>query len=197
MKTCLSLLVLFLSLPLFASINPQDLVVQTDPTSKTLTLRSLVRFESSTKVQILDEADRILHTANLDSGAYLNTRFQLSALPAGYYEIVVTDELGRTVQPMLIGTEGIEADPALASRTFFPRVNLKEDLLTINYLNSNGSKVNIELSDEKGNSVIKDRLDAATTVQRAYNLKQLPAGEYYVTVRTARQPAYTTSLRLD
>ena len=197
MKTCLSFLIVFLALPLFASINPEDLVVQTDPTTKTLTLRSVVRFESATKVQILDAAERVLHTANLESGTYLNTRFQLAALPVGYYEIVVADALGRTVQPMLIGEHGIEADPALASRNFFPRVNLKEDLLTINYLNREGSKVDIRLSDENGNAVLEDRLDAATTVQRAYNLEKLPAGEYFVTVRTQRQPNYTTSLRLE
>ncbi len=196
MKTCLSFLILFLSVSLSASINPTDLVVQADPTSKSLILRSLTEFDADSKLQIVDKAGRVLHTAKLDKGSYLNSRFQLSALPTGTYEIVLSDEYGRTVQPLTIGNKGIEADPALASRSFFPRVNLKEHLLTINYLNKTSERVAIRLADKDGTAVIDDRIDSSLTIQRAYNLEQLPAGNYYVTIRVPQEPAYTTSLAL-
>ncbi|PHK98492.1 hypothetical protein CGL56_08415 [Neolewinella marina] len=135
-----------------------------------------------------------MHKAELTAGSYLNTRFQLSALPVGEYKIVVTDALGKTIQPIVVNQTGIQADPALATRAFFPRVKLQEDLLTINYLNSQGSKVNISLSDQVGNELISDQLPAAKTVQRAYNLEKLPAGHYYVTVSAPEISAYTTRL---
>ncbi|PPK84124.1 hypothetical protein CLV84_4275 [Neolewinella xylanilytica] len=196
MKTCLSLLTLFLSVTLSASINPADLVVQADPTSKTLILRSISEFDADSKLQIVDRDGRVLHTAKLDSGSYLNARFQLAALPAGDYEIVLSDEMGRTVQPLTIGNTGIQADPALASRTFYPRVNLKESMLTITYLNTAQNEVAIRLADKNGKSVLNDRINSSPTLQRAYNLEQLPAGDYYVTVLVPREPAYTTSLSL-
>ena len=197
MKTCLSLLVLFFSVTLSASINPSDLIVQADPTSKTITLRSLTQLQASSKLQILDAQDRLLHTAKLDSGSYLNSRFKLAALPAGEYEIILSDDLGRTTQPLTVGATGITADPALASRTFFPRVNLKENMLTITYLNTEEKSVAIRLADKNGTAVVDDRVATSPTVNRAYNLEQLPAGEYFVTVRVRKEPTYTTSLSLE
>ena len=197
MQTCLSLLVLFFSVTLSASINPSDLIVQADPTSKTITLRSLTQLQAPSKLQILDAEDRLLHTAKLDSGSYLNTRFKLAALPTGEYTIVLSDELGRTTQPLIVEAEGITADPAMASRTFFPRVNLKENMLTITYLNTSEKSVAIRLADKNGTAVVDDRVATGPTVNRAYNLEQLPAGEYYVTVRVPKEPTYTTSLSLE
>ncbi|WP_116108357.1 hypothetical protein [Lewinella sp. IMCC34191] len=197
MKTSISLFAFLFSLTLSASINPADLIVQADPTSKSVVLRSLTEFDADSKLQILDNQGRILHTARLDSGSYLNSRFQLAALPAGKYEIVLSDELGRTIQPMIIDNDGVQADPALASRTFFPRVNLKEDMLTITYLNTASNKVAIRLADKDGMEVLKDRVSTSPTVQRAYNLEKLPAGEYFVTVSVPQEPAYTTSLSLQ
>ncbi|MGB3799464.1 MAG: hypothetical protein WA952_06580 [Lewinella sp.] len=196
MKTSLSLFAFLLSVTLSASINPADLIIQADPTSKSIVLRSATEFSADSKLQILDLDGRVLHTAKLDSGSYLNSRFQLAALPAGQYEIVLSDELGRTVQPLTINHNGVEADPALASRTFYPRVNLKESMLTITYLNTASNKVAIRLADKNGTAVLNDRVETSPTVQRAYNLEQLPAGEYFVTVSVPQEPAYTTSLSL-
>ena len=69
--------------------------------------------------------------------------------------------------------------------------------MTINYLNSTGSSTRIRLADAEGKAVITDRLPESATVQRAYSLENLPAGEYFVTVSSPDVPSYTTSLRLD
>ena len=198
MKTLLTSLFVLLTLSATrASVNPIDLLVQTDPTSRTLTLRTTTGVDLATKVQLVDANGLVLHTSKLEEGDYLNRRFQLAALPAGTYTVVVTDAQGKTVQPFVLDRQGITSDPALATRTFYPRVELQEKLLTINYLNVSGGSTRVRLNDARGTTVITDRLPAETTVQRAYNLENLPAGEYYVTVSSADVKSYTTSLRLE
>ncbi|CAH1002252.1 hypothetical protein LEM8419_03170 [Neolewinella maritima] len=198
MKTLfISFLLVFALTSVSASVNPIDLVLQTDPTSHTLTLRTTVAVSLDTKVQLKDRDGLVLHTTKLSPGDYLNGRFKLDALPNGNYFVEVTDAQGKTVQPFTINRTGIDADPALATRTFYPRVNLTDKLLTINYLNTTGSSTRILLADAQGQQVITDQLPESTTVQRAYSLENLPAGEYYVTVSSADVPSYTTSLRLD
>ena len=121
MKTILSSLFFFLAVTTAsASINPIDLIVQTDPTSHTLTLRTAMGVDLATKVQLKDANGLVLHTSKLDSGEYLNGRFVLSKLPAGTYYVEVTDVQGKTVQPFTIDGVGITADPALATRSFYP-----------------------------------------------------------------------------
>ena len=198
MKTILSsLLFLFAVTTANASINPIDLIVQTDPISHTLTLRTARAVDLATKVQLKDGNGLILHTSKLDSGDYLSSRFVLSRLPSGTYYVEVTDVQGKTVQPFTIDGVGITADPTLATRSFYPQVDLTDKLLTINYLNSSGSSTRIRLADAEGKAIITDRLPESATVQRAYSLENLPAGEYFVTVSSPDVPSYTTSLRLD
>ena len=198
MKTILFSLLFFSAVATAsASINPIDLIIQTDPTSHTLTLRTAMAVDLATKVQLKDGNGLVLHTSKLDSGQYFNGRFVLSKLPSGTYYVEVTDVQGKTVQPFTISGEGITADPALASRSFYPHVDLKDKLLTINYLNSSGSSTRIRLADAQGEAIITDRLPKSTTIQRAYSLENLPAGEYFVTVSSPDVPSHTTSLRLD
>lgn len=198
MKTLLTGILLFFAVATTsASVNPIDLLVQSDPTSHTLTLRTTVAADLETKVQLRDAEGLVLHTRKLQPGEYLNGRFQLAALPAGTYTVEVTDAQGKTVQPFVLDRKGITSDPALATRTFYPRVELQEKLLTINYLNTSGSSTRVRLNDAQGTTVITDRLPAEVAVQRAYNLENLPAGEYYVTLSSSDVPSYTTSLRLE
>jgi hypothetical protein len=196
MKTLILSILLFAAAVSSASVNPIDLIIQADPTSHTLTLRTTTHVEADTKVQIVDAYGLTLHTTRLDSGEYLNKRFKLAALPVGTYDVVVRDEQGETRQPLLIGPNGIEADPALATRSFYPQVRLDQKLLTINYLNTAGSRVNVRLTDAAGNNIISDRLPGEPSLHRAYSLEQLPAGDYYVTVSGGNQLTHTTSVRI-
>ena len=197
MKNLLIALLLLSLTTASASVNPLDLIVQADPTNHTLILRTTTSVDEDTEVRIYDRDGLVLYTTRVDSGGYLNRRLQLAALPQGDYTVESKDSRGKTVQPLHIGQEGILADPALAIRTFFPRVNLEQKLLTINYLNTGGRDVSIQLKDVNGQDVISDRLPATTSVQRAYSLENLPAGDYFVTVSSPRTPNYTTSLRLE
>ncbi len=197
MKTLFFTLLFAAVATLSASVNPIDLVIQTDPTSHTLTLRTTTFVEHPTTVKLVDHDGLVLHTTQLAAGDYLNSRFQLAALPAGTYTVEIADEMGKTTQPLLLDRSGITSDPALATRTYHPRVNLNDKLLTIKYHNRSGHRVNIRLVDAVGNEILTDRLDASPTVRRAYSLENLPAGDYFVTVSSRDVPHYTTSLQLD
>ncbi|MCP9237120.1 hypothetical protein [Lewinella sp. JB7] len=198
MKTILlTLLLVTAAAVLPASVKPADLIVQADPASRTLTLRTTSGMDVPTTLKIIDENGLVLHTSQLDSGAYLSKRFQLDALPAGKYSVVLTDVVSTTSQPIVIDHQGVFADPALATRTYYPHVELKDDLLTVNYLNHTGRSVYIRLYDQYGQEVIADRRPGTAVVQRAYNLENLPTGEYFVMISSGDIKSHTTSLLLD
>ncbi len=197
MKLSLSFFLVLFATSLFASINPIDLIVQADPTSHTIILRTATEVTMETQLRIVDSRGLILHTAKLQPGQYLNSRFQLAALPAGDYTVMLSDAVGETSQPITINQTGIEADPRMAERSFYPSVNMKENTLTINYLNTTGKEVGVRLADRSGNEVFQEQLEGTPTVQRAYNLDNLPAGNYYVTVNVPDAPTRTTALRVE
>lgn len=197
MKTFLTTLLILTATVLPASINPSDLKITTDSRGHLLTIQSDVSLSLPSELRVLDDNGVLLHNSKLVAGAKLNTRLQLRALPSGDYRIEFTDAEGTTVQPLKIDRQGIEADVALATRSYFPRVDLNDKLLTINYLNVAGDRVDVRLSDNYGNEVIEDRLPASTTVQRSYSLENLPEGEYYVTVSSPGARSHITKLLLD
>jgi len=197
MKAILFPLFLLIVATASASVNPIDLIVQADPTSHTLTLRTTTDVELPTAVKILDARGVVLHDKELAAGDYLNTRFRLSALPPGAYSVQISDVQGQTVQPIVVNPTGITADPSLAVRSFYPRIDLEERVLTINYLNTGGNRIRVRLADGQGNEVVTDRLPATTAVQRTYSLENLPTGTYFLSVSASGNQRHTTSLRLD
>jgi len=197
MKTLLLLLSLLVATTAEASILPIDLIVQADPTSHTLILRSTAEVPRTTTVKIVDSRELELYTAHLDAGDYLSARLRLAALSPGTYAVVISDLRGKTVQPLVTHHRGVTADTDLAVRSVYPRVDLDDRLLTVNYRLAKTEAISISLADDSGTEVLFDELPATAAVQRAYNLKNLPSGNYHVTVATDEGPAYTSSLRLD
>ena len=197
MKTFLTSLLVLTVAALSASINPSDLSVAVGSDGTTLIITSTVVVKMNSKVRITDVNGLTLHTAEHKSGSAINTRLQLSALPKGTYSLSFTDAAGNIVQPICLTERGIVVDQTLAVQTYYPHVDLDDKLLTINYLNIPGKRVEISLSDDKGNEFVTDRLAASTTVQRAYSLENLPQGNYYVTVTSPGVRNHITSLRLE
>ncbi|NJB85841.1 hypothetical protein GGR26_001586 [Lewinella marina] len=198
MKTALSLLFFItFHLSLFASGNPIELLVQVDPSGRALILQTAAPVKHAATIRIVDADGRILHTSQLTVGGRLNRKFNLAALPPGEYRVTARDAVAESVHPVTISSQDIVADPALATRNYLPRVILKEDLLTVNYLNPEGGKVKIRLADQVGNELMREQLAGHSTIHRAYNLERLPAGAYHVSVYATDLPVYSTRLYVD
>lgn len=180
-----------------ASVNPYDIVVQADGTSQTLILRTTTDVAQDTEVSIRDHRGHTLYSKSLTTGSFLNTRFALSALPTGDYDLVIQDRIGRTTQPVRVTGAGITADPAAARRVFFPQCDVQDGrTLRINYLNHRGQRVDIRVEDATGREVFSDFVNGSTPVQRAYELSRLPRGQYSVRITAKTIDTYTTTFEL-
>jgi hypothetical protein len=181
----------------FASVDPIDLIITADRTNKTVVLRTTTEVEHPTSVQIIDGRGVILYRGSLAVGDFLNKRFELATLPQGKYKLIVEDTVGRTVQPIEITEDIVIAEPKQAKRHFFPAIRLRDaNLLTINYLNPSGKQVAITVMDDEGNEVFADRIKGEASVQKMYDLKQLPAANYFVTLTSTEIKNYTQAIAL-
>ncbi|MTB50759.1 hypothetical protein [Lewinella sp. W8] len=198
MKTFLTtLFCLFAFATASASVNPIDLIIMADRTSKTVILRTTTDVEHPTRIEIIDARGATLYVDNLATGDFLNKRFELSTLPQGKYQLVVEDTVGRTVQPIEITNDVVVANPREATRHFFPSIRLKDaNLLTINYLNPSGKQVAISVKDDEGNEVFADRIKGVNSVQKMYDLQQLPAAKYTVTLTSRDVKNYVQAIAL-
>lgn len=181
----------------FASVAPIDLIITADQTNKTVVLRTTTEVEHPTHVTIQDAEGVILYEDNLAVGDFLNKRFELHKLPRGNYKLLVEDTVGRTVQPFEITRQEVIANPREATRHFFPAIRLKNaNLLTINYLNPSKKQVAITVKDAQGNEVFAERIKGESSVQKMYDLQQLPAAKYFVTLNSREFKNYTQAIAL-
>lgn len=181
-----------------ASIDPLDIVVLTDVSSKTFVLRTTLAVNEETTLDILDQKETSLYQITLSKGQYLNKRYPLATLPAGQYTLVFTDSRGRTTQPIVANGNGVTRDLKQAQRIYFPRVDLSADrLLVVNYANESSRRVSIALVGQDGATVFTDQVKTDGPVKRAYQLDKLAPGDYYVTVDAYNVKKHVTAIQLD
>ena len=188
---------LFFVSGLGASVDPYDIVVVGDPTNNTLLLRSTVAFKHDCQLQLLNWEDQAIYVQDLAEGTFLNRRIRQTAIPNGSYTLVMSDATGRTEIPLSLSRSGVVYEVVKAKRTIYPRVDLQDErILVVNYTNETGKRVEVSLTNENGREVFADRTEGQT-IRRAYQLDQLEAGNYTVTVSSQSVKNYTAAIALQ
>lgn len=185
------------SIGLSASVNPYDLIVRVDVSSGTFVIRASTPMVADTKIDLMNDNGIGLYNGTIAANHYLNKRFPLASLADGKYQLILTDSIGKTVQPLVVSKGQVIQDLALAKRQLFPRINLREErLLVVNYTNIEGSRMNISLTDDAGKTIFEDQAKGEV-IKRAYQLDKLEAGAYYVTFSSKTVRKHTVAFALD
>ena len=188
--------VLLLSCGLRASVDPYDVVVVEDPTNATVLFRTTVALPYATDLRLLDDGERVIYQQTVAAGAFVNLRLRRNGIPVGNYTLVFTDEKGKTECPFAIVRNALAYDFREARQTIYPRVDLRDErLLVVNYDNDSGKRVNVRLTNEAGREVFSDKV-AGESIRRSYQLNELAAGTYTVTVSSTDVKNYTAAIAL-
>lgn len=198
MKLLTTIFVLvFASATAFASIDPLDITVQRDVTSGTLIIRSIVGVEHAALVEIYDDLDNRLYADTVVAGGFINKRFPLQGFGRDKLFLIITDEEGRTTQPIKLKTNGNLAEAANAQHLLFPKVDLRDQrMLVVDYKNRGGHRVDITIANTAGETVFSDSVNGREEVQRAYRLDQLAEGDYQLIVSARDVKKHTTAFAL-
>ena len=187
------------SASLAASIDPVDVVVVADPTSKTVVIRSAMAVPHATKITLLSQRGDQLYTADVAAGAYVSLRFPVTALPAAKYVLHFTDDIGRTTLPFATdANQLVKYSFAEGLRTIFPRVDVKEArTLVLSYPATEQSKAyRMTLRSADGKTVFSDRVDATASVRKTIQLESLHAGIYTVAFAANNKRLHSTAIEL-
>lgn len=199
MKVHIILLFLFFaSATALASIDPQDLTIQRDVTSNTIIIRSTIALEQLSELRLVDHIGNIVFATSIAAGDFINKRFPIAPFTADKYELIFTDQRGKTMVPMhLKASDGNLAQLAKATRQMYPRVTLRaERSLVVDYVNTSGKRVDISIANKDGKTVFSDQVSGETSVQRAYQLDQLACGDYQLIVSARDVKRHSTAFAL-
>lgn len=198
MKTLSTILTLLFTVSgLCASVDPYDVIVMEDRTNETIIIRTTVPFLLDAEIQVLDANDFVIYTRSFLAGSFVNKRMLRSDFLNGNYTLVFADEQGRTEIPFNLSRKGMSYDAGKGRLLAFPRVDMRnERLLTVNYTNESGKRVYVRLTNEEGHQVFNEQLEGEG-IRRSYQLDQLEAGNYTVTVTSRSVMNYTAAIALQ
>lgn len=198
MKYLSTLLTVLLAVAgLSASIDPLDVVIMSDPTSNTVIVRSAVPVSRPTTLELFDQRGNTLYNTKITEGDFFSKRFQAEYLPTGKYVLILTDERSRTTLPFQSNQGLVAFSPLDGLRTVFPRVDLQENrTLVVNYPAVSGQTLVVKLSGLDGNIVFTDSVSPESTIRKAYQLDNLSAGDYTLSVADRKHEIQSTAITL-
>ncbi|OAV44925.1 hypothetical protein [Lewinella sp. 4G2] len=198
MKVTLTIFLAFFSFcSLFASIDPIDVEILTDPTSETTVFRSTIPVERAALLTVADDWGNEIFRCHVKANDFFSKRFAAADLPSGKYIFTFADERGRTVLPFTAKRGRVSHETADARRMLYPNVDLTDDkLLVVNYPAYSGKPVAVELKNDTGNAVFREVLPTDQATKKSYALDKLAAGSYTLTVNQRSTRIHSTAITL-
>lgn len=133
-------------------------------------------------VVLEDASGNNLTTDKVKSSAHFAKRYNLSQLEAGNYRLVVTKNAIKTIQPFELTNKNVVLNELDRKEKFLPTVSLKNGKLDVNVLLGNYSNINVKVSNNEGTPIFSDKNYVVFTLNKRYDMTQLPSGTYIVEV---------------
>ena len=128
---------------------------------------------------VKDAQGQILYRGKSEEGK-IKLIFDFSILEAGEYELVVKDEYKVQSLPITVTTEGIEIDRTELQKTFFPRMEQKEDEVIVKLLSDEKNDLFVSITDNNGTVLVEDKVDGKDgLIGKRYKFNP---GEYTITM---------------
>jgi len=146
-------------------------------------------------VQIKGQSGEILLTKKIKSDSEnISQRYVLKNLPDGLYYMTVSNDLQKTVHPIKISKNQVIVEKSNTKKYYRPTISLKETSLDINMLLLN-NKASLIIQDEVSEVVYATTFQNMTSINKRFNLSDLPTGTYSVIIRTEEQ-TFTENIEL-
>jgi hypothetical protein len=153
------------------------------PTEKKLSV-VISELKESHTIKLTDLSAMVL--MEVETGA--NTKFakllNLTSLPDGTYHIVVEGSQRKMVQPIVLSKTGVSIDDYRKRIYYKPYVNITDTFIDVSLYNGRIATVSIAILNKYDEVVYEETLENIITVQRRYDMEDLPFGKYTIKVAT-------------
>ncbi len=144
------------------------------------------------RITIFDLKHQSLLEETVTAQQQINKIYDLKNLPEGKYYISFSKSLMETVQPFYISSKGVRVDAADRLQKYAPSIRKKGELLDIDLLLNQFSQIQVSIYDASGKVVFSEKHDQTIVLNRSYDLKGIPPGEYTIELRAASEVFYKT-----
>lgn len=160
--------------------------------SKTVVVTLTNNALSEMTVALEDAFGENFATDKVKPSAHFAKRYNLSQLEAGKYRLVVTKNLVKTIQPFELTHRNIILNELERKDKFLPTVIQRDKKLDVNVLLGNYSNIIVKMYNNEGVKTFEDKHYVVLTLNKRYDLSQIPKGTYVVEVIAGDETQYFT-----
>ncbi len=174
-------IILFVSAVAFASIT----TVTIEKTGQAKKISVLIEnLSTPALLQVKNEAGVLLLEEKVKSVVKFAKIVNVSNLPEGDYELIVSTERKEIVQPFALTEKELVLNAFARKEFFVPAFNVKDRVVDIMLLNNSLTNVTVSIVDSNGDVMFEEALKNVLKVERRYSLATAGRGKYTVRVET-------------
>ena len=161
------------------------LEVSTTTSAKKVSLKVKdLSIASKAVITLRDAKKTILLEEKVAGIASYGKILNLEELPEGKYELSISTPTREIIQPVELTDDKVVVNATLQRTIFHPIINIKADYVDISWLGQQINTVTVEILNEAGGSVFKEKVTNVIKVEKRYDISKLRNGAYYVKVAT-------------
>lgn len=142
---------------------------------------------SEIEVTIKNEEGVTVHQESFKQSGLVQKQYNLKALPAGKYTIVVGFDKMLKVQSFTKVDGGIKLAEAAQHTIFQPTFRRHSQFIDLNMLCNWNEKVSLSIHDSEGRLIYTEMVKPEGTLERRFNLSNLKEDSYSITVGIENQ----------
>lgn len=148
---------------------------------------SLENASAQTSIRILDKKGFTWVEETVVNSGQFKKVFNLDPLPSGAYSLIIKSDIKETVQPITVTSEGLILDEKGRLEYFQASLIQQRQSVRLSLLNPTKSEVRIFVITNAGKILFQDAVKDEHVIDKYYNLKQLPAGNYTILIDNAHE----------
>lgn len=143
---------------------------------------------SGYKLELTDEKGNILMKEAINNQNLYAKRYVLNTLQDGVYELKIQKLLEITTQKVEVTSGNVRL--LERKQTFMPYLKQKAKKLDVNVLQSKNGTITMNIFTNEGYKMFSDKQENILTLNKRYDLSQLPKGIYIVEIQTEDDSHY-------
>ena len=186
MKTLLriqyTLLLMGLSLALNASVISNISIRNQNGQSFSLHLNNLEN--TSYSIQLSDMEGFVFISEKVEMQNDYLKLFNLKNLPVGDYQLSLENDVNVIIQDITVLEQKLVINPAAQREINKPNIQYQSNFLDLNMSNLESELVEVLIRNKNGAELFDEKINAEGKINKRFNLKALPAGNYEILIMT-------------
>jgi hypothetical protein len=186
---CLAFLALPFFFPLLTAANPATTALSIEKLDNAFKMVrvSISGHQYPVVIAVYDYRQQVIMELESPPSQPFSKILDLSKLPSGSFFLSIQTENREILQPLRITPADLIMNEHRRMHFFTPTYRLQQRQLDINWLNTQVSQLDLAIVDWSGSPIFYQQIRNVVSVQKSYDLSQLPKGKYQLTLKTPRK----------